>query len=586
MIKIEEKFYQEENDYNSDIYKEYKDDIKKYINQYKKEEYDEIIKKDKRTNIVNIFSEMKANIIKWYPFDKEKNVLEIGSNYGEISQELIKRCKEVTAVEFSKEKATCISKRLEDANNLKIVLCSNLKKLKLKEKYDYITIIGIAEYAQELGFTNLGEMIKWAYENLKDEGKILFAIDNKFGVKYLAGSTRNKEEVPFANYKTYVNKDYTLYGKTELENMLKQNKITNYKFYYPVPNYNLTHLIYTDEYLPKKSRYNIYYREDEEILFNELTLIDEAIKNEKFDFFTNSYLIELAKNKNEISDVSFVNYSNMRKKQYKIITKITPNKVTKKAYAQEGKNHINQIGENIEILQKLGFNICENKNDEEINSKYIKEPTMDEYLQKLVEQGKIEEFYEELDKWYKFLKENIKHTRKKKTIFEKYKIEITEEQKKNLTMLENGFIDLIFQNVFYDEKEYIVFDQEWYEEPLPLEFLMYRSIKQLFFQYNNLEKKVNKEQLYKKYNIENYKLIFDELEDKWQKEMVDNNVLSFYQEKWTRIISIEDIKYRYNQELGKIYAQRDELQKEINLLKNSRFYKWTRFLSRRRKENE
>ncbi len=586
MIKIEEEFYQKENDYNSDIYGDYKEDIKKYINQYKKEEYDKIIKNDKRTNIVTIFSEMRANIIKWYPFDKDKKILEIGANYGEISQELVKRCKEVTAIEFSKEKATCIAKRLEDVNNLKIVICSDLSKLVLKDKYDYISIIGTAEYANVLGFKDLSEMIKWAYGNLTNDGKIIIAIDNKFGVKYLAGSTRNKEEVPFANYKTYVDKSYTLYGKTELENMLKQNEFVNYKFYYPVPNYNLTHLIYTDEYLPKKSRYNIYYREDEEILFNELTLIEDAIKNEKFDFFTNSYLIELAKSKKEISNTCFVNYSNMRKKEYKIITKIAKDGVTKKAYAKEGIPHINQIGKNIERLKELGFNICESKTDKEINSKYIKEFTVDEYLQKLVEQGKLEEFYQELDKWYNFLKGKIKSTTSENTIFGKYKIKITEEQKENLTFLKDGFIDLIFQNVFYNGKEYIVFDQEWYEEPLPLEFIMYRSIKQLFFQYSNLEKKVDKEQLYKKYNIEDYISIFDELDDKWQNQMVDDNILSFYQEKWNRIISIEDIKYRYNQELGKIYAQRDKLQEEIKLLKSSRLYKLTRFLNGGEKENE
>ena len=56
---------------------------------------------------------------------------------------------------------------------------------------------------------------------------ISVAIDNKFGVKYLAGSTRNNKEVPFANYKNYVEKDYKLYGKTELENMLKQFSATN-----------------------------------------------------------------------------------------------------------------------------------------------------------------------------------------------------------------------------------------------------------------------------------------------------------------------------------------------------------------------
>jgi len=584
MIKIKEKFYQEDNNYNRDIYGKFEEDIKKYINTYKKEEYGEIIKQDKRTNIVNIFSNIRANIIKWYPFDKNKNILEIGANFGEITEELVKRFKNVTAIEFCKDKINAISKRLEDTSNLELVLCSDLKKIDFKKKYNYITLIGTSEYAEKLGFKDISELISWAYSQLTDDGKILLAIDNKLGAKYLAGSTRNNEEVPFANYKTYVEKDYKLYGKTELEKLLNENGFNDYKFYYPVPNYNLTHLIYTDEYLPKKSRYNIYYREDEEILFNELTLIDEAIKNEKFDCFTNSYLIEIAKNKNEICDVSFVNYSNMRKKEYKIITKITKNKVTKQAYMEKGKTHINKIENNIKKLKELGFEICEEKENEVITSKYISSPTIDEYLVNLVRQDKIKEFYQELENWKKLLLDKIKTTKKKNTIFEKYEINITEEQKNKLKMLKDGFIDLIFQNAFYDGNKYIIFDQEWYEEALPLEFLMYRSIKQLFFQYNELERKINKEELYKKYNIEEFISIFEQLEEKWQKEIVDDELLNFYSEKWSRIISLEDIKFKYNQELGKVYKQKDELQNEVDLLKNSRFYRWTRFLSRRKKD--
>lgn len=50
-------------------------------------------------------------------------------------------------------------------------------------------------------------MVEWAKQHLKHNGKILLAIDNKIGVKYLAGSTRNTDEVPFTNYKHYIEKN-------------------------------------------------------------------------------------------------------------------------------------------------------------------------------------------------------------------------------------------------------------------------------------------------------------------------------------------------------------------------------------------
>lgn len=548
-------------DYNKDIYGDYEKDIKNYIEKYKPEQYEKIIEKDTRTNIVNIFSEMRTNIIKWYPFEPNKKILEIGANYGEITQELVKITPGVTSIEFTKEKIECIQKRIKE--NIKLILCENLKQLNLPEKYDYIIIIGTGEYAKKLGFKNLKEMLEWSYMQLSEEGKILVAIDNKFGVKYLAGSTRNNKEVPFANYKNYVEKDYKLYGKTELENMLKQ--FPKYKFYYPVPNYNLTNMIYTDEYLPKRSRYNIYYREDEEILFNETDFMEYAIKNSKFDFFTNSYLIEISKT--DTSNVWYVNFSNMRQKQYKIITKITSEKVTKEAYGEQGKKHIENIQKNIEKLQQLGYTTCEKFQDGKILSQFINKPTMDEYLARLLEQDKKEEFIQELDKWYKNLKQ--------------------------------GFIDLVFQNVFYDGNEYIVFDQEWYKEEASIEQIMYRSIKSLFFQHNYLKNKITIEELYKKYNITQEKIEqFEKEEIKLQEEIVDPKILKFYSEKWNAITSIEDIKMKYKKQLEQAYLQIQEISnekdkiseenerlvEEIKKLKNSRFYKWTRFLRRKKVE--
>ena len=583
MIEVDKRFYHEDNYYNNDIYGEYREDIKKYINEYKTCEYDKVIEKDKRTNIVSIFSEMRANVIKWYPFEENKKILEIGANYGEITEELARKNLNITAIETSNEKIECLQKRLEDVLNLRLILCTNLKELELEEKYDYITLIGTAEYAEKLGFVNLKEMLEWTYRKLSENGKIILAIDNKFGVKYLAGSTRNNKEAPFANYIENKNKDYKLYGKVELEEILKE--FSNSKFYYPVPNYTLTHMIYTDEYLPKRNRYNIYYREDEEILFSELAFMGDIIRNKKFDFFTNSYIIEVSKE--NVSDICFVNYSNMRKKEYKIITKLSQNQAEKEAYNQYGKEHIEQIEENINKLKELGFSLCETFSKGKIESKFIKKPTMDEYLEELINHGEYDKFEEELEKWYNTLKERF--TQKSETsIFEKYDVKISKEEKENLTILKDGFIDLVFQNIFYDGKsEYLLFDQEWYEEGVPLELIMYRSIGQLAFQHNNIKEKINFDKLYEKYNIKKYIKIFNELEEKWQKTLVDKDILDFYTEKWKRIISIEDIKFNCEQELGKVYAEKDnlsdenkKLKQEIAQLKASKIYRWTKFLRR------
>ncbi len=149
-------------------------------------------------------------------------------------------------------------------------------------------------------------------------------------------------------------------------------------------------------------------------------------------------------------------------------------------------------------------------------------------------------------------------------------------------MTKYGFVYLLFENVFYSGDEYIIFDQEWREEGIPLEYILYRALKKIFKENTDLEEYINK--LYEKYNIKSYINVFEEIDKIWQEQIIDKDIFNFYSEKWGRLISIEDIKYRYNQELGKIYKERDELANEIKQLKSTKIYKYVNMLNRRKKD--
>ena len=72
-------------------------------------------------------------------------------------------------------------------------------------------------------------------------------------------------------------------------------------------------------------------------------------------------------------------------------------------------------------------------------------------------------------------------------VFQKYNIEIDEETKSKLNFIKYGIFDLIFQNCFLINNEYYFYDQEWIEENIPLEFIIYRAITYLC----NSEKDIN-----------------------------------------------------------------------------------------------
>jgi cyclopropane fatty-acyl-phospholipid synthase-like methyltransferase len=64
-----------------------------------------------------------------------------------------------------------------------------LNDIKLEEKFDYITLIGVLEYAGMFTHTNnpTVDFLKNIKRYLKDDGTIILAIENKFGLKYWSG---------------------------------------------------------------------------------------------------------------------------------------------------------------------------------------------------------------------------------------------------------------------------------------------------------------------------------------------------------------------------------------------------------------
>ena len=63
----------------------------------------------------------------------------------------------------------------------------------LTEKYDYITLIGVFEYGESYiqSKTPYVDFLKIIAGHLKPNGKIVMAIENRFGLKYWAGCTED-----------------------------------------------------------------------------------------------------------------------------------------------------------------------------------------------------------------------------------------------------------------------------------------------------------------------------------------------------------------------------------------------------------
>lgn len=241
---------------------------------------------------------IRKNLLDWYSFDKSKTLLEIGGGCGAFSGMFAKKLNKVTVVELSKRRAEIIFNRHKNYNNLEII-AGNLNDVVFEEKFDYVTLIGVLEYAGKFteGNTPFKTFLENAKSYLKPNGKLLIAIENKFGMKYWAGAREDHTGRFFDSIEDYPNdKGIQTFGKNELDELIKSIGFKETNFYYPMPDYKLPKIIYSDDYLPKiDDLFDIYspnYDQDRVVLFNEKEAFKNIIKNNQFAFFANSFLVE------------------------------------------------------------------------------------------------------------------------------------------------------------------------------------------------------------------------------------------------------------------------------------------------------
>ena len=126
----------------------------------------------------------------------------------------------------------------------------NVVAEKMEERFDYVTLIGVLEYAKSyIGKDNpYPEYLEKINRLLKPGGKILIAIENRLGLKYFAGCREDHVGREFVGIEGYPGIDFVeTFSKPELEQILQENGFSKFKFYYPYPDYKFPAVIYSDE---------------------------------------------------------------------------------------------------------------------------------------------------------------------------------------------------------------------------------------------------------------------------------------------------------------------------------------------------
>ena len=547
--------------------------IIEYIKSNNFESYEEILEKDSSDEIILALSSIRNNMVYAYDFKPNATILEIGAHFGEVTNLLCEKASKVISIESVKSRAEAISKRCENKENLEIIV-GNLEDIKLEEKFDYITLFGILEYAQIFFDTEnpARDLINYCKQLLKEDGKILIATNNKFALKAYVGDIDECTNNTFDSITGYKSskKTYKL-GKQEIEKILEDLGLNYYKFLYLLPDYKLPNIAFSDEYLPSSSKINEYfpyYKDDSFIFFSEVDAYDTIIRENKelFKFFANSYFIEASAIEFK-NDTKYVSFNNYRKKKYRLMTKIKEDVVEKTYTNPESKEHLENMSKNIQNMQEEGIEILDKYDNEKIISKFIKDKLVS---QKISDNLDNKEYIINLLKKYKeqIYKISEEYDENKKTIFDEFLPEVDKEEIKKFKYLKSGYWDMIFKNCFLIEDKFVFFDQEWKEENIPVEFLLYRCIINI----GKLRSKIEEYNLYEEMGIKQYIDLFEKLDNKISSEIFDNKIFELYTRKHINPI-YENGKLKEDLNIEK--SKTNELEKSINNLTNEIFQKDT-----------
>ena len=425
-------------------------EILEIAKKYSPLEFPKIIEERKSWPILYHLSELRENIVDWLPMDKSMKVLEVGSGCGAITGALARKAGEVTSIDLSKQRSMINAHRHADCDNVTIHV-GNFQDIEphLPCDYDYVCLIGVFEYGQSYigGETPFEDFYKIIKKHVKKGGKLVIAIENKFGLKYWAGCREDHLGTFFSSIEDYPEGGgVRTFSRKGLEDIFKKCGETEYSFYYPYPDYKFMTTLFSDKRLPMVGELSDNLRNfdrDRMMLFDEKNVFDSLIKEEMFPFYSNSYMVVIG----DEPEVTYCRYSNDRNWETCIKTEIIEadgvKKVRKYACNEFSADHIRHIYKSYQNLKerykgsKLSINKCKlfDQDMPYVEFEYVEGITLaemfDEYLKK-----------DDLDGFHALFEEYVK------------RISFGEEARV-------ADYDMIFANILVNEKKWTVIDYEW-----------------------------------------------------------------------------------------------------------------------------
>jgi SAM-dependent methyltransferase len=196
----------------------------------------------------------RANVLRAFDVSVAERVLEVGAGCGAMSRYLAERCRFVDALEPVPARAAVAAARLRDLPGAR-VFTGELADLPDEPSYDLVVVIGVLEYvgggtADEAPYIAFLEEIR---RRLRPGGRLLLAIENKLGVKYLAGSPEDHSDRAYDSIEGYpIGAPARTFDRDHLGRLFQQAGFSP-TFFSAFPDYKLSRVVMSEELMTDPS---------------------------------------------------------------------------------------------------------------------------------------------------------------------------------------------------------------------------------------------------------------------------------------------------------------------------------------------
>jgi SAM-dependent methyltransferase len=408
----------------------------------------------------------RAQLLSGFTFDKKLRVLEVGCGCGAITRFLGENFEDVVSIEGNIHRASIARLRTKDISGVDII-CAPFQKIDFLSSFDLIVCVGVYEYSGLFVDSDdpYDAVLKYFSNMLSDNGKIVIAIENQFGLKYFSSSGEDHIGTMFSGIEGYHSNSSSVrtFGKYEIKKNIEKY-FKEISFYYPYPDYKLPSVVIDEDFLVSglcgelvgqlKSRDYLEFRTP---LFNEVAATGELSRNNMLDFFANSFLIFAGKSSLEgiKFDQSVVMFSAGRLPEYDMKTVIK--------YGNDGP-YSNKRPRN-----KTIYDDSSPIRAVETDSPWVSTKSLETELYFLCLKigANINTSFAPANKWLDFLRSKI-------------------STQSDNNSIPGEFIDCIWPNIYPDGDSCHVIDQEFvWHENIPLNLIVIRAIYQFLAKFED-----------------------------------------------------------------------------------------------------